>query len=89
MQAASYVLPEALDLASVASVHRDLLKLRGANLDIDASGVRKISGLGVQLLLAASTSWEADGRVFRVVERAPAMNEALRLTGSFLPGEKE
>lgn len=89
MQAASYVLPEALDLAFVASVHRDLLKLRGADLDVDASGVRKVSGLGVQLLLAASTSWEVDGRRFRVLGRSTVMNDALRLTGSFLPGDKE
>ncbi len=84
---ARYVLPESLDLASVASVHRDLLGLRGADLDVDASLVRKLGGLGLQLLLAAEASWDRDGHRMRVVSRPPGFDETLRLAGTALPGD--
>lgn len=87
MSAISYVLPETLDLSSARPLHCDLLAKRGANLDVDASAVRKLGGLGVQVLLAASATWERDGHAFRVVNRSSPFSEALRLTGSSLPGD--
>jgi chemotaxis protein CheX len=84
---ASYVLPDTIDLASVAAVRHGLLELRGADLDVDASSVRKLGGLGLQVLLAASATWEGDGRKFRVLARSAAFDEALRLSGASLPGD--
>jgi chemotaxis protein CheX len=86
---ASYVLPEMIDLASVASLQRDLLAFRGADLDVDASPVRKLGGLGLQVLLAAGATWERDGHTLRVLNRSDALTEALRLAGSSLPGDQQ
>lgn len=87
MSAASYVLPDIMDLACAASIHRELLVRRGADLDVDASPVRKLGGLGLQVLLAANASWERDGHKFQVLNRSAAFSEALRLAGGFLPGD--
>ncbi len=89
MPGASYRLPETLDLASVTSLHRDLLAFRGDDLDVDASSVRKLGGLGLQVLIAASLTWERDHRRFRVINRSSPFAEALRLTGSSLPGDPQ
>jgi chemotaxis protein CheX len=78
-------LPEVVDLASVGTLRSNLLGLRGQDLDVDASAVRRIGGLGVQVLLAANAAWKSDGRSFRAIRRSPAFNEAMRLTGCSLP----
>jgi len=85
MTAQTYLLPEVVDLATVGSIHADLLGRRGKDLDVDASAVRRIGGLGIQVLLAADVAWETDGRRFRTISRSAVFDEALRLTGCFLP----
>lgn len=89
MSSASYVLPDTLDLACAASLHRDLLARRGADLEVDASLVRKLGGLGLQVLLAANASWERDGHKFQVLNRSAAFSDALRLAGGFLSGDQQ
>ncbi len=89
MPGASYCLPETLDLANVTAVHRDLLVLRGDDLDVDASSVRKLGGLGLQVLMAASLTWERDHRRLRVINQSGPFAEALRLAGAFLPGDPQ
>lgn len=82
----AYSLPEILDVSSVAVVHRDLLAKRGSDLDIDALNVRRIAGLGLQLLVAASATWAADGQKLRVLNGSPTFEEAFRISGCVLPG---
>jgi anti-anti-sigma regulatory factor len=76
-----YLLPDILDVSSVAVVHRDLVAKRGGDLDIDASNVRRIAGLGLQLLVAAGATWTADGQKLRVVNGSPTFAEAIRISG--------
>lgn len=87
MTPATFRLPDAFDLASVTTVHRELLLLRGADLDVDASEVRKMSGLGLQVLLAAEATWKRDGVRLRLINRSEQFSDALRLTGGTLSGE--
>ncbi|GAB0114409.1 STAS domain-containing protein [Acidisoma sp. C75] len=65
-------LPTALDLKTAAQLHADLLSRRGQALELDASGVERIGGLGLQVLLAAQAAWTADGMDLRL---GPASEE--------------
>jgi chemotaxis protein CheX len=75
----SFVLPENVDLVAVAPMHQALVEMRGKDLDLDASAVRQISGLGLQLLLSAEATWALDGREFTIRDVAPALADAFRL----------
>ena len=85
--ARSFVLPEVVDLVAVTPLRSDLIALRGEDVEIDASAVQRIGGLGVQLLLSAAATWRREGRAFSTVRRSPAYEEALRLTGAGLGDE--
>ncbi len=75
-------LAPAIDLATIGAVRRDLLERRGADLTIDAGAVEKIGGQGVQVLLAAQSAWEVDGKGLAFINASPAFLENLRLTGA-------
>lgn len=59
-------LVEILDLNAVRPLHEALLALRGSDLVVDASAVRRIGGQCLQLLLSARQSWERDRLAFSV-----------------------
>lgn len=83
-------LPEILDAPAAAALRDGLLKLRGAPLTLDASGVQRISTPVVQVLMAAARSWARDGLAFQVGSASPAFSAARRVLGlsaSQLPGE--
>jgi chemotaxis protein CheX len=75
-------LPQILDLAAAAPLRGDLLRLRGAPLELDASNVERLGGLSLQVLRAASQTWGADQQSFRIVSPSPAFDEAARLMGA-------
>ncbi len=50
-----------LDLTTSVALHQRLLQARGRSLRLDAGRVARISGIGLQLLLAAKAAWAADG----------------------------
>lgn len=53
MNAHAIVLPQVLDIRSVGSLHGELMvKLQGADLDVDASQVERCDTAGAQLLVA-------------------------------------
>jgi chemotaxis protein CheX len=76
------LLPEVLDLTAAGPLAADLLGLRGAAMTLDASQVKRLGGLCLQVLLAAQAAWDADGQTFRVAARSPAFDEALALFGA-------
>jgi chemotaxis protein CheX len=80
MAAQSLALPENFDLVAVGPTHQALLGL-GGDLELDASAVRQVSGLGLQLLLSAEATWARDGREFKIVNPAPSLADAFRLAG--------
>lgn len=65
-------LPQVLDLRSATSLARDLLAMRGAPLRLDASGVERLGGLGLQVLLSAQRTWRSDGLAFVLADPSDA-----------------
>lgn len=54
-------LPETLDRKAVSEFSKALLAHRGADIVLDAGGVRKLAAIGVEMLIAARLQWQADG----------------------------
>ena len=82
MSNVTFALPAVVDAASVASLRTGILERRGADLAIDASGVQRIGGLGLQVLLAAARAWRAEDLAFAITDASPPFTEMLRLTGA-------
>jgi chemotaxis protein CheX len=77
-----FCLPAVVNTASVGPLRAQLADRRGTPLEIDASKVERIGGLGLQVLLSAARTWAGDGQVFAVATPSPAFTEMLRLTGA-------
>lgn len=58
---ATVSLPERMDLTSVASLADTLRAQIGADVTLDAAGVRHVGALGAQVLLSAVATWSATG----------------------------
>ena len=76
------VLTEVLDLNAVSPLKAQILALRGSALEVDASAVRRLGGLCLQVLLAAKAAWDADGQAFSVTNASESFAEASRLFGA-------
>jgi chemotaxis protein CheX len=74
-------LPESLGPAEAAELADQFRALRGAPLDIEAHGVKRLSALCVQVLLSAAASWRADGVALGFLEPSPECEESLRVLG--------
>lgn len=55
-------LPSALDRGAAAGLRDRLLRLRGRDLLLDASGVERLHAPCLQVLLSAAETWARDGR---------------------------
>jgi chemotaxis protein CheX len=75
-------LSETLDLAAADGLKSALLERRGTALALDASDVRRLGGLCLQVLLAAKATWDADGEAFDIADPSEAFLEAVRLSGA-------
>ncbi|HJT42506.1 MAG TPA: STAS domain-containing protein [Rhizomicrobium sp.] len=82
-----FILPEVLDLRAAAPLSGDLLALRGRALYLDASGVKTVGALCLQVLLSARVTWQRDDLPFSVVTPSAAFSSAMGLFGApFLAG---
>lgn len=61
-------LPAVMDMRAAGPLAQELLALRGQPIDLDASGVERLGGLGLQVLLSARLTWRRDGLGFALVE---------------------
>jgi chemotaxis protein CheX len=77
-------LPEVLDLTAAAPLAKSFLSRRGAELNIDASRVRRVGTQCLQVLLAASATWKTDGVRLCLVKPTPEFLEGSRLLGIHL-----
>ncbi len=75
-------LPEVMDLKAAAPLADQILKWRGQPLTLDASGVQRIGGLCLQVLLSARVAWSADGVPFSVANPSASFSESLALFGA-------
>lgn len=79
---ATMSLPAILDLNAVGPLAHDILAVRGQALTLDASEVRRLGALGLQVLMSARNTWEHDGLPFFVAQPSEAFCDALASFGS-------
>lgn len=72
-------LPEVLDLAAARPLWSELSGALGNPVVLDASGVERLGGVCLQVLLAARMQWQRDGIPFAIVSPSPAFLDGLRL----------
>ena len=68
-----------LDLGAAERLHGQLMGLRGAPLDINASQVERLGGLCLQVLLSARDTWRADGQTAVISQPSSAFDDAWAL----------
>lgn len=74
-------LPEVLDIRAAALLHGDLLALRGKQVVLDASRVRRLGGQCLQVLLSAAMTWRADSTALAVVNASGDFEAGLARLG--------
>ena len=77
---AALTLPERLDLISARPLARDIAAIDGDVL-LDASGVKLVGGLCLQILLATRQQCLAADRDFAITNRSEAFDDAIRSFG--------
>jgi chemotaxis protein CheX len=82
MQGTAIALDPVLDLNAAAPLTAALRQHRGRPLRLDASAVRRLGGLCLQVLLAADRAWGEDGCPLAIAPRSAAFDEALALFGA-------
>jgi len=80
--AAFLKLGEVLDLCAASSLTRELAALRGQDLKIDASDVRRVGGQCLQVLLSATATWAADGHALTLSTPSGEFIEGVTLLGA-------
>lgn len=68
-------LPAVLDLRAVEPLKAALMEQRGQSVALDASAVERLGGLGLQVLLSALKTWQADGKDLTFLNVSQAMSE--------------
>ena len=75
------VLPDLLDISTATSVRQMLLDRRGSDIVLDASSVRKVSAVGLQVVISAARTWQADGHDLRIDAPSKQMRDAFDIMG--------
>ena len=75
-------LPDVIDVEAAAQLVGDLLAHGGRPLILDASEVRRLGGLGLQVLLSARKTWAEDGVPLTVIDPSPMFADSLELFGA-------
>ena len=79
-------LGDVLDLAAARPLADTFAARRGADLEVDASAVRRVGGLCLQVLLSAADAWRSDGNSLSFHEPAPDFVKGLVLMGALPDG---
>ncbi len=78
---AELALPARLDLPAAKPLAEDIIALRGKDIRVVASDVTHLGTPGLQVLLAAVRSWEADGKTLSFSDPSDSLTEQLALCG--------
>jgi chemotaxis protein CheX len=78
----SIQLPANLDLGGAAALAVQLLEARGSELALDASGVQRLTGIGLEVLIAAQKQWRSDGCAFSVSGWTDPVLQTLQTLGA-------
>lgn len=79
---ATITLGDSLDMTAAAPLARDLRAARGKPVTLDASGVRRIGGQCLQVLLSAQSAWAADGQTFEITTPSAEFSDGIALMGA-------
>lgn len=79
---ATYKLPEKLTTATAPKLFEDLGGLRGEALTIDASEVKFLGGLCLQVLISARKTWAKDDKPLSFVEFTDGFSECVTRLGA-------
>src|SRR4051812_15595176 len=79
---AVFRLPEIIDVEAAAQLVGDLLAYIGRPLTLDASEVRRLGGLGLQVLLSARKTWAEDRVALGLINPSPVFADTLELFGA-------
>jgi chemotaxis protein CheX len=71
-----------LDMPAARRLAAVLGECRGRPIEVDASRVKRIGALALQVLLSARKTWAADGHLLRLRDPSPQLCEALALSGA-------
>ena len=74
-------LPEVLDITEATPLAGELLRLRGTELRIDASSVRKLGGQCLQALLCANATAMQDGMHFEILHPSEDFMQSIAAYG--------
>ena len=71
-----------LDSREAGRLVAGLLALRGSDLALDASEVRRLGAQCLQALIAAQAAWSEDGQSFRILGASAEFRDASVLMGA-------
>ena len=74
-------LAEILDITEVTPLTGELLKLRGSETRIDASGVRRMGGQCLQALLCGAATSTQDGTHFEIIHASDEFIQSIEAYG--------
>lgn len=74
-------LPENLDLNAASAMHEQLLQLKGQEIEVDASDVKKPGAQCIQVLIAAKKTWDADEKPLVIGAMSEAFEHTLKILG--------
>ena len=74
-------LADVLDRAEAAHLLASLIERRGQELTLDASGVRRIGGQCLQILMSTAATWSSDAVAFAVVDASQEFIAGVELFG--------
>jgi len=74
-------LPRRLDVSAGIELREALLQRRGGPLALDASAVESVSGLALELIVAAARQWAEDGAEFTLCDPSDGFASVCRTLG--------
>lgn len=74
-------LPRRLDVSAGIELRETLLQRRGSPLELDASAVESVSGLALEMIVAAARQWAEDGAEFSFAAPSDGFAAACRTLG--------
>jgi chemotaxis protein CheX len=74
-------LEKVLDLNEASTLHTKLMAMRGSDVSIDGSPVERAGALGIQVLMSAAKTWEAEKHSFKFSKMSDALVKTMQLIG--------
>ncbi|HWK67415.1 MAG TPA: STAS domain-containing protein [Rhizobiaceae bacterium] len=74
-------LPPVMDITAAGRLASEILLHRGKDVTLDASGVERLGGQCLQVLLSTAATWSHDGMHLEVANPSRQFSEALEAAG--------